>query len=433
MMEEYELKMGELRNMLKSPSYTKTDILTKIQVIHHIIENQKLDIDRLNEDVIVSIAQELQSFYLTLWDAKLIKDWKVNYSKLSLKTRKLYEVNEVKIDWQARQYSLAKYEEMVVYLENESYDLDQLKARFDQYMEEQVFYAERQHYILNWDTICLQYHDQIMKKGKVLGIDQRQVHQISFNMIHCSDGDFWMGINDIRLTHWLWGSAKPKHKIKITQDFWISETQVTQELWEKVMGWNQSYFKGSQQLPVESITWYDCLAFCNQLSLLEGFKPCFRLTHIQKQGHSISKAKIEWHKNTNGYRLATEAEWEYAAMAGMEMNQILNDINDIAWYVENSANQTHEVKKKKANAWGLYDMMGNVEEWCMDKWNERIYNNRNGEIKNPISWENQNYNAYITRGGHYESSRDFCQIPYRNAHYPSHWSAHRGLRLLRCP
>jgi formylglycine-generating enzyme required for sulfatase activity len=283
--------------------------------------------------------------------------------------------------------------------------------------------------------------------------------EVEFNMVYCPVGDFWMGTDDTNLRTDYWKRSKPKHKVKINKGFWIGETQVTQELWEKVMGWNPSHFQGSLKLPVESITWYDCLVFCNRLSELEGFTSCFSLTLIEKDGNHIKKANVEWLRNANGYRLPTEAEWEYAAKAGTDLIYSgSNDLDEIAWYHVNSGekrlneslwsevneswdkyleklkenkNQTHEVKIKKSNAWGLYDMSGNVWEWCMDQWNETIYQNRKNGTENPILWNNEP-STHTVRGGSYGNRADRSRVANRSWDIAEDRNDYRGFRLLRC-
>jgi sulfatase modifying factor 1 len=247
--------------------------------------------------------------------------------------------------------------------------------------------------------------------------------------------EFWMGSLD-------WAGyldERPRHKVCISKGFWIGETQVTQELWQTVMGWNPSSFKGNIKLPVESVSWYDCLVFCNKLSELEGFTPCFTLKNIKKNGNHIKKATVEWHSDANGYRLPTEAEWEYCAKAGTEFRYSgSNNIDEVAWYTENSGNQTHEVKTKKANAWGLYDMTGNVWEWCMDQWDVNAYRHRtNGNIENPISIENpivwsNDPCARVLRGGSCRYGAVSCRVAFRYGFDPDNRSDYRGFRLLRC-
>jgi formylglycine-generating enzyme required for sulfatase activity len=250
------------------------------------------------------------------------------------------------------------------------------------------------------------------------------VNGVSFNMVYCPAGEFWMGTDDASLTADYWKRSKPKHKVKMNKGFWMGETQVTQELWKKVRGGNPSCFKGSTKLPIENVTWYDCLEFCNNLSKLEGLTPCFNLTNGGKN--------VEWLRNANGYRLPTEAEWEYSAKAGTELIYSgSNRIDEVAWYEGNFSNKTHEVKGKKANAWGLYDMSGNVWEWCMDKWDENVYQSRSNGIENPILWDNSSC-ARVLRGGSCWNFAVFCRVADRSWDDADHRSSNWGLRLLRC-
>jgi len=130
----------------------------------------------------------------------------------------------------------------------------------------------------------------------------------------------------------------PRHEVRLTRGFWLCDTPCTQALWQAVMGRNPSHFKGKNR-PVEQVSWEECQTFIDRLK-------------AQLQGLAL--------------RLPTEAQWEYACRAGTETSRYQEELDTIAWYSANSHNETHEVGQKRPNAWGLYDMLGNVYEWCHD-------------------------------------------------------------------
>ena len=145
------------------------------------------------------------------------------------------------------------------------------------------------------------------------------------------------------------------------QSFTIGQTQVTQGLWEKVMGSNPSHFKGAK-LPVESVSWYDSVRFCNKLSELKGLRPAYSFG-------SGDEPEVSLDLEANGYRLPTEAEWEYAARGGQDYLYAGSDTaSEVGWYNSNSGGSTHPVGTLSANGFGLYDMSGNVWEWCNDRY-----------------------------------------------------------------
>ena len=431
--EKYRDKYLELREMLKFSIYSTDEIVQKIKNIQAFAKFNQLEVEDLNEAFILQTAQELQPFYNGLWDARLVKDWKEKYQKLSLKIRKIYDEDEVRRDWKGRQYSKGKYDEMMAYLKHGGVLwLDELEARFKKYHEEQICYPDRKEYLLLWDQIVAKYQDRILKR------ETHHVGDTQFKMISCPAGEFWMGSDDASLTADYWKRSKPKHKVKMTKGFWMGETQVTQELWEKVMGWNSSYFEGcGESLPVESVTWYDCLVFCNKLSELEKFKPCFTLSNIEKDGNHIKKANVKWNRRANGYRLPTEAEWEYCAKAGTEWEYSGSySLYDVAWFYcprfdSKLEDYTHVVKTKKANGWGLYDMSGNVWEWCMDPLNPNAYKSRANGIENPLLWEKSPC-ARVVRGGYYWYVADRCRVALRSWLDADGRNLYLGLRLLRC-
>jgi formylglycine-generating enzyme required for sulfatase activity len=134
---------------------------------------------------------------------------------------------------------------------------------------------------------------------------------------------------------------KPQHEVRLTKGFWLFDTPCTQALWQAVLRENPSRFKGKEweERPVEQVSWEECQVFMTKLNeMLPGLM----------------------------LRLPTEAEWEYACRAGTDTPRYANNLGAIAWYDKNSKGQTHPVKQKQPNAWGLYDMLGNVDEWCHD-------------------------------------------------------------------
>jgi formylglycine-generating enzyme required for sulfatase activity len=194
----------------------------------------------------------------------------------------------------------------------------------------------------------------IIRKNKIHQYKMQKINfeKISFDLVKIPRGEILL--NDDRI--------KKRWSVEI-KEFYLSEHLVTQELYQKIIGNSPSTFKGNKR-PIENVSWIDSIRFCNQLSIKEELNPCYKITGEED--------KIEFDNSNNGYRLPTEAEWQYACQVGKK-NIRYGELKDIAWYKENSGEQTQEVGQKKPNEWGLYDMLGNVWEWCSDIYDEEVY------------------------------------------------------------
>jgi len=190
--------------------------------------------------------------------------------------------------------------------------------------------------------------------------EQSSAQALRPSMIRLPAGSFLMGSTE--QDEAAESDEKPQHQVTLTQPFFISETEVTQAQYEAVMGTNPSNFKEGAEAakrPVENVTWFDAVAYCNKLSQREGKEPCYEIV-----GESV-----KWPKGLacKGYRLPTEAEWEYAAQAEQRTRYAGSDkIDEVAWYDKNAKDTTHPVAGLKPNPWGLYDLSGNVWEWVWD-------------------------------------------------------------------
>jgi formylglycine-generating enzyme required for sulfatase activity len=208
------------------------------------------------------------------------------------------------------------------------------------------------------------------------------------------------------------GDEKPEHLVTIGA-FCIGATEVTQDQYASVMGANPSEFKGGD-LPVENVTWLDAAAFCNKLSELEGLTPVYR----PAGGEDLIEDR-----DANGYRLPTEAEWEFAA-AGVPSSE---NVDRVAWYSGNSGMRPRPVGEKAANALGLYDMAGNVWEWCWDRYG--VYSS--GEQRDPRGPSSGGYR--VGRGGAWSSGPSLLRATGRCGFAPVERCGDMGFRLARNP
>ena len=220
---------------------------------------------------------------------------------------------------------------------------------------------------------------------------------ISIDMVRVEAGTFTMGATPEMKKPYK--DEKPAHQVTLTNDYYISKYEVTQALWQAVMGNNPSCFKGDN-LPVEQVSWYDCQEFISKLNRITG----------------------------KTFRLPTEAEWEYAARGGKKSRGYQysgsNNISDVAWYKDNSGSKTHAVGSKQENELGIYDMSGNVYEWCQD-W-EGTYSS--SSQVNPTGAASGSYRVF--RGGCWFITAWNCRSSYRVSFTPVSRTSYIGLRLV---
>ena len=220
---------------------------------------------------------------------------------------------------------------------------------------------------------------------------------------------------------------KPSHMVEISKAFYLMESEVTQELYEKVMGNNLSYFTGSKR-PVENVSWYDAVTFANKLSVLEGREQCYQMTSRVKDEYGDEQYDVSWTKNCRGWRLPTEAEWEYAARGGQSYKYAgSNTEGDVAWYTDNSGSSTHDVCGKQKNSYGLCDMSGNVDEWVWD-WKGDYSTGTQVDPTGPTSDSNR-----VARGGSWNGSPRGLRVSRRGIYSPDSRYDSLGFRLGLSP
>jgi formylglycine-generating enzyme required for sulfatase activity len=268
-------------------------------------------------------------------------------------------------------------------------------------------------------------------------------NSIGMRLVRIPPGDFEMGSSDGLVdmekrsdaarsddlyTYYVWclEDERPQHKVRITKAYWLVATITTQEQYERVMGTNPSHFLGDPKRPVENVSWYDAVEFCRRLSELPQERAAKR-----------------------HYQLPTEAQWEYACRAGNGKVWFFSRhegaasspadrklLGEFAWFWENSGESTHPVAKKKPNAWGLYDMYGNVDEWC-DDWHAPYTNALAVDPTGRLSNVPQADSGWrVQRGGSFLTTDYWCRSALRDTGRPEwrcNWVGFRVCAVIAEP
>ena len=231
---------------------------------------------------------------------------------------------------------------------------------------------------------------------------------VNLEFAYIPPGEFWMGSPEDEQGRY--SDESPRHRVRLTRGYYMQTTPVTQSQWEAVTGENPSDFKkAGPNAPVENVSWEDVQKYIEKLN-----------------------SRVESYR----FRLPTEAEWEYACRAGTETAFCNGPITEpsgrdpnldkVGWYAKNSGGTTHPVGQKEPNAWGLYDMHGNVWEWCSDWFDEKYYAKSPPEDpQGPESGAGR-----VNRGGAWLNDAGFCRAAYRGRYTPDYRSIYLGFRLL---
>lgn len=254
-------------------------------------------------------------------------------------------------------------------------------------------------------------------------------------MVFVQGGTFEMGCTPEQ--DGCFGDESPVHEVILT-DFYIGKYEVTQAQWAAIVpeySPNHSFGQGDTH-PAYLISWYDAVTFCNRLSQQEGYTPVYYADPGFTQVYDAlddGSGTVYWDLTANGYRLPTEAEWEYAARGGAQSGGYQysgsDDINEVAWYAGNDNSQSEPAGTKAPNELGVYDMSGNLYEWCWDWYDSSYY----GNSPSCAPLGPTGGSSRVLRGGSWSDTASSCRVANRYFFTPGNRSHLGGFRLSRTP
>ena len=291
--------------------------------------------------------------------------------------------------------------------------------------------------------------DQTVDKEKVTTVDSQQSRWLGITFVLLEPGEFTMGSKSSEKKR---RGDESTHKVSLSMPFMIAQKEITQKEYLRVIGAAPSWFSATGEgkadietptddYPVESVSWFDAIEFCNQLSKCDNLPPYYEITKSKKDQTSIVSGKVQI-KGGIGYRLPTEAEWEYACRAGSSTPYHFGEASRKGrmgnFHYRRTAysgtynyalGRTTTVGSYKPNAWGLYDMHGNVAEWCWDVYDESYY----GKSPHADPSGPKTGNHRVLRGGSFLVNETRCRSAARFWSFPGEGKFYTGIRVARTP